>query len=893
MKLEFFKAGQALWRVTAAAVVVCFAATILFAELLRERLTLEGLIGVSPPGQPVELSSMHQEPCLKSVRLDPDHPTRLEFFIDSADSDSVDSETALRLVRYFMAGLTVPAQALWVNLSPYEPDRILPQALAATDMGVDMLLQDYELKQISASLTHPDTPTGEAYWCVENGKSKIENTLDKVWIVADKPAVYEYPQGVQAVIASARLAVMAEEEYLGQRRGPLDPGAGNEALRERILPELIEDVNYGQRFSRLRQMYHSLILAEWFKEKFKASFYRHYIDQTRIAGIDTRDSRMRDAVYQVYVEAFEANAYDVIRRQSDGSRRRYAAGGITISSAVERRLTPPDRVYEGRPYRYVVDMADIQVSAPATGVGAGSSALRKLLLSGLLALSLATPALSFNVDSSRTVTRRKQDLAWTGMIGRYANVLVNRWNNSDFSQPSLPDTLVNRAALDTLQSRFYQAVTEQDKELMDQLVMDMSYAKGAAEYDDWGRSYVNHIAKRDMVTYINNVIAGDTSLNESERSVLITSLDRQIRCTVYKRLIKQIEAGAREQFGDQSLDKVFYVVLPGHEAPVIRLDRHRFYIADISLGISGVLDLRDYVQQPDGSWTRRNLPKNFKARRQVWNRMMAGADTTSPGTFCADAENFGTVFYRLSFGTSVDYGIHFNLANVFSSAHDYEAAERQMETGLGHLEPRNYRAEDEFMLADIYYNRSLKTSGVQKRQYLARTVNAVNRGIAKYNARIKAGSLDYNDWRDQLAELYYMQAKLRTTYGFDSDTVDAGQWLPACEKADRDYKAALSHAFDDNVKKVLLREYLIFQKEFNRLRNLQPGEKIRMVPADPQNSGSAVGPQSNVGGIDLGAIQGLSVVPDDSLLGPAPFSASTFRGFRPRPLTLEPADRSR
>ena len=53
-------------------------------------------------------------------------------------------------IEYFLAALTIQESDLWVNLSPYEKDRIIPEALSSTKMGRDMLAQDYILKQISS-----------------------------------------------------------------------------------------------------------------------------------------------------------------------------------------------------------------------------------------------------------------------------------------------------------------------------------------------------------------------------------------------------------------------------------------------------------------------------------------------------------------------------------------------------------------------------------------------------------------------------------------------------------------------------------------------------------------------------------------------------------------------
>ncbi len=54
----------------------------------------------------------------------------------------------MKLIKYFMAALTIPEEDLWVNLSPYEAHRITPQKLGETELGKSLLSQDYILKQL-------------------------------------------------------------------------------------------------------------------------------------------------------------------------------------------------------------------------------------------------------------------------------------------------------------------------------------------------------------------------------------------------------------------------------------------------------------------------------------------------------------------------------------------------------------------------------------------------------------------------------------------------------------------------------------------------------------------------------------------------------------------------
>jgi len=73
-----------------------------------------------------------------------------------------------------------------------------------TEMGRDLLGQDYILKQITASLMHPDSEIGKKFWAEvykraweKYGTSDVPvDTFNKVWIVPDKAVVYERAQGI-------------------------------------------------------------------------------------------------------------------------------------------------------------------------------------------------------------------------------------------------------------------------------------------------------------------------------------------------------------------------------------------------------------------------------------------------------------------------------------------------------------------------------------------------------------------------------------------------------------------------------------------------------------------------------------------------------------------------
>ncbi len=321
--------------------------------------------GLPSPKEFVNLSGTYSFPVLKGLKFDPANPLTMEFIINNGDAKKVSKEEVSRLVRYFLAGLTVPPENLWVNLSPYEKDRILPDILTSTELGEGLLSQDYILKQISASLTYPESQTGKDFWNktydevlkIAKTTNIPVNTFNKIWIVPDKMVVYENEN--LAVVAEASLKAMLEEDFLAlknnvsaiqkeiPKRNTRDAirdtrdliqdinKASSNVMREQILPKINADINKGKNFATLRQIYYSIILASWFKKKFKESLYSNYIDKGKIKGIDLSDPQAKEKVYNLYLQAFQKGLYNYIKPEQELAtkkqiKRRYFSGGIDI-----------------------------------------------------------------------------------------------------------------------------------------------------------------------------------------------------------------------------------------------------------------------------------------------------------------------------------------------------------------------------------------------------------------------------------------------------------------------------------------------------------------------------------------------------------------------------------
>ncbi|MCB9756861.1 MAG: alpha/beta hydrolase [Candidatus Omnitrophica bacterium] len=157
------------------------------------------------------------------MSVHPENPLLFDFIVDRGQ-DKINNDLlkveSTKLIKYFLASMTIPDQDAWVNLSPYEKDRIIPDALGQTEMGRQMLEQDYMLKQLASSLTNPDTPLGKQYWdevrrletLTSSSQSLTPNQLNKVWIIPDSATVVE--KDGFAYITDSKLNVMLDEEYL-------------------------------------------------------------------------------------------------------------------------------------------------------------------------------------------------------------------------------------------------------------------------------------------------------------------------------------------------------------------------------------------------------------------------------------------------------------------------------------------------------------------------------------------------------------------------------------------------------------------------------------------------------------------------------------------------------
>lgn len=350
------------------------------------------ILNLPLPGAMVGISPNYVPIAVKGIKVFPDNPFRFDFILDTGNSQldpqQLNDETKL-LIKYFLTALTIPDNDQWVNLSPFENDRIVPNEFGITEMGRDLLAQDYLLKQLTASLVYPEHELGKRFW--ENVYRKAYekygdvdipmSTFNKVWILPEYAKVYEY--GSTAVITESRLRVLLEEDYVAlvnqktsaeslssdkdlalsqntkdDRRKTMDENVphpssivlhgedvnnlGSQIVREIVLPEIEREINEGKNFAKLRQIYRSMIMAAWYKRKLKDGILgKMYVGANKVAGVDVADKQIKQKIYDQYLAAFKKGVYNYIREDVDVKTqevipRKYFSGGVVAGLEVDR-----------------------------------------------------------------------------------------------------------------------------------------------------------------------------------------------------------------------------------------------------------------------------------------------------------------------------------------------------------------------------------------------------------------------------------------------------------------------------------------------------------------------------------------------------------------------------
>ena len=166
-----------------------------------------------------------------------------------------------------------------------------------------------------------------------------------------------------AYIYKATLKVMLEEDYLisrgGSRTAPTpdqytfsDPRLkelnqySTQLIRETIILKLTYEINTAKRYAPLRQVYYSLILAQWFKQKYGSvgsprapgtsapvNSYIELIDSGNLTNLTSKEPYDKQTYFKQYQKSFKDGEYNLqepVYTPMGQSIRRYTSGGITV-----------------------------------------------------------------------------------------------------------------------------------------------------------------------------------------------------------------------------------------------------------------------------------------------------------------------------------------------------------------------------------------------------------------------------------------------------------------------------------------------------------------------------------------------------------------------------------
>ncbi|UEC43178.1 MAG: putative Chitosanase [Methanothrix sp.] len=251
----------------------------------------------------------------------------------------------------FMTGLAVPSDKFWVNLNPWEPDRIIDEQLSRSDVGRIMLEADLQMKKDTCNYENPCT--NEAGMTLSNLLDEKRNILvrqcmnkfpgeiddvnnvvfragTRYWIVPD--SVYAYSNGTQIYIINATLAIQSEpvpdrtsfrvdnQDVKKLSKGCLEElnksskeyGEYYEEMSEQIiLPFVVADVNHGEKYEDLREVFVALALAQWYKSNINShkDIFRDSLDSS-----DSPLNAIRpwnpNEIWENYVYSYENGEYE-------------------------------------------------------------------------------------------------------------------------------------------------------------------------------------------------------------------------------------------------------------------------------------------------------------------------------------------------------------------------------------------------------------------------------------------------------------------------------------------------------------------------------------------------------------------------------------------------------
>jgi hypothetical protein len=260
-----------------------------------------------------------------------------------------DAKRGRNAAHAFFVWLALPTSAMWVNLNPSEPDRIIEPRFGRTSAGRVLLEADLRMKKTAARLTNPNTRTGRRYWneldAITGGEVACSSA--RMWIVPAPATVRETAD--ELYIVKAPLKVKLESDLLGALGSscglPVYAKEIEAVSRRLILPRVQRAVRSAPEYAALRSVYMSRVAAEWYRKRADREHgaFAEIVDSGDISRWALKRSWTPRQTFRRYVRSYENGEYKVKRRTRKGNiiyTYTYTSGGVDFADVPRRNVSP-------------------------------------------------------------------------------------------------------------------------------------------------------------------------------------------------------------------------------------------------------------------------------------------------------------------------------------------------------------------------------------------------------------------------------------------------------------------------------------------------------------------------------------------------------------------------
>ncbi|MFB3764522.1 MAG: hypothetical protein ACE14P_04650 [Methanotrichaceae archaeon] len=277
----------------------------------------------------------------------------------------------------FMTGLAVNDNKFWVNLNPWEVDRIIDEELGQSEVGRIMLEADLQMKKDFGNYGNPcANETGKVLWglldkkredlvqrCMNKFPGEIKETsniifkpVQRHWIVPDKACAYSNESLIYIINASLTINsepvtdhssfqvnnqdinTLSRDCVEELNRSAKEYAEYYKNLEERMIqPYIVADINADEKYEDLREVYAALALAQWYKSKTTphTDIFRDGLDSSSVSIFKSQTPWHPKDIWDQYVYSFKNGEYkcweNTTTKTAKGTRTKFSlhsAGGV-------------------------------------------------------------------------------------------------------------------------------------------------------------------------------------------------------------------------------------------------------------------------------------------------------------------------------------------------------------------------------------------------------------------------------------------------------------------------------------------------------------------------------------------------------------------------------------